>query len=622
MLIHREADGSAESGIQLGCRCISVGFVTDLLRFLRHASVAILTVAAIVTMVPRDVAAQQRNQPQRQLTADSAAGNYLAALLADAKREPAASSLFYREALRADPRNAELLERAFVATLADGNMAEAFRLAERVVQREQANPLAQLTLAVRAFRNRQYVTARGHLNRAGAQGRNPDLPVTLLLAWTHVGTGELKRALEIVDKLNDQRLAVYRNFFGGLMADVAGARQTAGQRFKAAFEAERTTIRVADAHARFEARHGSRDAANAIYAQLAEVPSNKPFIEQTMKGLAAGNAPEPLVQNVPQGAAEVLYGAGDTGGRQGAELTALVYVQLALHLHPQSDIMLATLAENFEAINQYERAVELYGRVDDESGLKLRSTIRAAYALEQLNRGDDAVKRLEEQAARTPTEISVFDALAALHRGKKRWPEAIDASSKAIALVNQPNRQHWNLFYGRGIAYERAKQWPLAEADFKKALELLPDNARTEAERRNRAQVLNYLAYSWVDMGMNIDEAFVMLKRAVELQPRDGYIVDSLGWAYYKLEKYEDAVRELERAVDLRPADPVINDHLGDAFWKVGRRNEARFQWNHARDLKPEPEELEKILKKIEGGLEAVQPAAANQAQPAKPDGG
>jgi Flp pilus assembly protein TadD len=94
-----------------------------------------------------------------------------------------------------------------------------------------------------------------------------------------------------------------------------------------------------------------------------------------------------------------------------------------------------------------------------------------------------------------------------------------------------------------------------------------------------------------------------MIKTAVELRPTDGYIVDSLGWVYYRLGRYEEAVTELERAIELRPADPVINDHLGDAYWKVGRRNEARFQWNHARDLDPEEDELPKILDKIENGL-------------------
>jgi Flp pilus assembly protein TadD len=108
-----------------------------------------------------------------------------------------------------------------------------------------------------------------------------------------------------------------------------------------------------------------------------------------------------------------------------------------------------------------------------------------------------------------------------------------------------------------------------------------------------------------------------MLREAVRLKPRDGYIIDSLGWAYYRLGRYDEAVRELERAIELRPADPVINDHLGDAYWKVGRRLEARFQWNHARDLNPEPEDLQKILHKIEHGMEDEPKPASAGVEPA-----
>jgi Flp pilus assembly protein TadD len=115
--------------------------------------------------------------------------------------------------------------------------------------------------------------------------------------------------------------------------------------------------------------------------------------------------------------------------------------------------------------------------------------------------------------------------------------------------------------------------------------------------------VLNYLGYSWVDQGANLDEAFRMLTKAVELRPNDGYVVDSLGWAHFKLKQYSEATETLERAISLKPADPVLNDHLGDAYWRVDRKTEAHFQWNHARDLSPDPEDLPGILKKIQYGL-------------------
>ncbi len=558
-----------------------------------------------------------RAETERPRPAESFAGNYLAALIASAKKDTAAAAIFYREAHRADPRNAELLERALVAELADGNMTEAFRLADRTVQRDAANPLARAALGVRAIRNRQFATARDHFARGGGAGRRADLTATLLNAWSYVGSGDLKRALELVDRFNEPQLSVYRNFFGGLMADVAGNKAEAGRRLKAAYAAEGVTIRVADAYARWEARHGSRDEALRIYERLSDRLPNQPFVAEAARTLRTTGALDPLINTVPEGAGEVLYNLGSTGGNSGDEMAAAVYLQLAVHLHPRNELAIVQLAETMEQVNQYDRAIELYARIPDGSGLKLRTIIRSAYVLDQMGRTDAAIQKLTDQLKATPDDLELLNGLATIYRSKKRWPEAIATLTRAIELVREPNRNHWNLFYSRGTSHERNKEWPKAEVDLKRALDLLPPDRENS---RSRAQVLNYLAYSWVDQNMNVDQSFEMLRQAVSLtEARDGYIVDSLGWAYYRQGRFEDAVRELERAVELKPSDPVINDHLGDAYWRVGRIDEARFKWGHARDMKPEPEDLERILKKLERGLDV--PAAA-EAQPSRPNGG
>ena len=229
-----------------------------------------------------------------------------------------------------------------------------------------------------------------------------------------------------------------------------------------------------------------------------------------------------------------------------------------------------------------------------------------------MGKTDEAIQRLQAMAAARPHDVDALSALAGLQRSAKKYVEAAATYDKAIAAVGIPQRDNWTLFYFRGICFERSKQWPKAEADFKKALELYPD----------QPLVLNYLGYSWVDQGINLEEAFKMLRRAVELRPNDGYIVDSLGWAHYKLGQYAEATQTLERAISLKPADPVLNDHLGDAYWQVDRRIEARFQWNHARDMGPEPEDLPAILKKIKVGLpETTSNPAAPEAIQA-PSGG
>jgi Flp pilus assembly protein TadD len=181
-----------------------------------------------------------------------------------------------------------------------------------------------------------------------------------------------------------------------------------------------------------------------------------------------------------------------------------------------------------------------------------------------------------------------------------------------IDQLASPTRANWNVFYSRGICNERSKDWPAAEADFKKALELFPD----------RADVLNYLGYSWIDQGVNLDEGMRMIRRAVEQKPDDGYIVDSLGWAYYRLGNFDEAVKHLERAVEIRPEDPTINDHLGDAYWKVGRQLEAKFQWSHAAALKPDPDELKKIEEKLKSGMPDDGPGATAEQKTKSDNGG
>jgi Flp pilus assembly protein TadD len=214
--------------------------------------------------------------------------------------------------------------------------------------------------------------------------------------------------------------------------------------------------------------------------------------------------------------------------------------------------------------------------------------------------------------AAKPDDMEAIIALANIQRERKQYEGCAESYGKAISLLAQPTKANWTTYYFRGICYERAKQWAKAEMDFKEALELYPD----------QPHVLNYLGYSWIDQGIHLDEAMGMIKRSVEQRPDDGYIVDSLGWAYYRLGNYDEAVKNLERAVELKPVDPTINDHLGDVYWKVDRMLEAKFQWSHARDLKPEDDELAKIEQKLKVGLQEDKSNSADTDKQAKRLGG
>ncbi|THD47859.1 MAG: tetratricopeptide repeat protein [Bradyrhizobium sp.] len=535
-------------------------------------------------------------------------GNYLSALVAGDDRDTAAASIFSREALRADPRNIDLIERAFAAALADGDVIDGFPLADRLVGRDPNNSLARLALAARAISQGQYVVARIQL-ASGEAGKAHDVTTTLLTAWSFAGVNDQKRALDALDTIKEPALAVFRDYHAGLIADLLGNGFEAERRLKAAYEADKKTLRLADAYARSLAHHGDIDGAKKVYQEFSALIPTHPVIVAAMADIAAGKPLAPVVHSARDGAAEALYGLGGAGTHQGDELAALIYLRLALYLKPDHDLAAVTVANLFEDLKRANEAIRAYDMVPANSPMRESAEIQSALELDDAGRSDEAMTRMQAIVAAHASDPDAWSAMGSLQRSAKAYEDAAASYDKAIALIGTPQRNQWTLFYFRGICFERAKQWPKAEADFKKALELFPD----------QPQVLNYLGYSWVDQGINLDEAFKMLRRAVELRPNDGYIVDSLGWADFKLGHYQEAADELEKAIDLKPADPVVNDHLGDAYWRVDRKIEAHFQWNHARDMKPEPDDLPNILKKIESGLPDAPIAAVPQQDAAPP---
>ena len=531
---------------------------------------------------------------------DSSVGNYLAALVAGADRDTLAAATFFREALRADPGNTELLERTFVAALSNGDIGEALEFGRRLVQLDAKNGLAHLVLGVEQMHQKHYVAARRQFESGGA-GRERDVTASLLIAWTYVGQGDEKKALAAVDALNDSNLGVFRDYHGALIADLANDTTEATKRFKAAYAADATILRLVDAYARFESRHGDLAEATRAYKTFGEVLPRHPLIESAMADLQENKTLPPLIRNPQDGAAEVLYGLGAAGGRQGDELAAIIYLRLALYLSPDNSLATLSLADLYGRLKQNEQAIDVYGSVPASSPLKANAEIQTGLVLDTLGRGDEALRHLQALVKANPKDVEALTTLGNVYREQKKYAEAIDCYTSAIDGTPEGDKSLWGLLYFRGIGYERAKQWPKAEADFQRALTLYPD----------QPLVLNYLGYSWVDEGVHLDEGLKMLRRAVSLRPEDGFIVDSLGWAHFKLGDIDEAVRELERAVSLKPSDPTINDHLGDAYWRSGRKLEAQFQWNHARDLSPEPDDLARIVEKIKVGLPDDKPPAS-----------
>ena len=546
--------------------------------------------AAFLAAAPTPLAAQQTSA---QSGAISASGSYLAARHAGQQRDGAAAAAYYRAALKRDPSNGELLDRAFLSFLVDGDVDEAVKFAERVAQADKSDRVARLVLGVNSLKRKQYVSARRDLAQS-IRGPITDLTATLLSAWGNLGVNDSKGAIDAIDHLaGPEWYAIFKDLHAGLIYDVAGNQKEAGKRLERAYKLDSTALRVVQAYGSWVSRNRSPKEALTVFETFDKALPRHPLVVEAMDKLKAGEKLPPLVANVQAGAAEALYGLGASLGRRGGEDLGLVYLQLSLFLSPNHPLALLSLADLYEALKKPELAIKIYDRVPTNSPLHRNAAIQMAANLDSLDRADEAQKHLEALIKQNPDDLETVMALGNVLRGHKKFAECANVYSKGASAIQKPEKSNWVVFYFRGICYERSKQWAKAEADLTKALELFPD----------QPHVLNYLGYSWIDQGIKLDEGMEMIKKAVQQRPDDGYIVDSLGWAYYRVGNYEEATKQLERAIELKPEDPTINDHLGDAYWRVGRVLEARFQWAHARDLKPDAEDLPKIEEKLKEGL-------------------
>jgi tetratricopeptide (TPR) repeat protein len=572
----------------------------------RHAAV----IGAVVMLsLPAAHAAPAPNQ--QDVLSDNAAGNYLAARHAGVERDAAAAASYYLNVLKSDPHNPDLLSHAFLSVLTDGDVDQAAKLADKLLQVDHNDRIARLVLGVRALKQRQYGLARQDFSQS-VHGPVTDLTAALLSAWATYGSGDVHGAVDEMDRLSGPDwYGIFKDLHAGLMLDLAHKKDAAGKRYASAYKADSTALRTVQAYGRYLSRNGGKDAALQVYHDFdAQLPDH-PLIQQEIKQISDGAKLPPLVDSAQGGAAEALYGIGASIGRRGGEDLALVYLQLALYLEPTHGMALLSLADLYETLKKPDLAIKVYEHIPESSPLARSAQIQSAIDLDALERTDEAKKRLDHVIADHPKDTEALMALGNVDRGRKDFAGCADAYGKAIATIPEPKKANWVMFYFRGICYERADQWSNAEADMKKALELFPD----------QPLVLNYLGYSWVDKGLHLEEGMDMIRKAVEQRPDDGYIVDSLGWAYFRTGNYDEAVKNLERAVLLKPDDPTINDHLGDAYWRVGRTLEAHFQWAQAKDFKPEPDELATLDKKLKDGLPPDNSPSSADALKGKKDG-
>jgi tetratricopeptide (TPR) repeat protein len=575
--------------------------VKDLLRHVAASGLVVLALAA-------PAAADQLP------SSASTFGNYLSGQQALQELNTPDAAQFFQAALANSTDNPTVVDRAFVAFAADGQIDAAVDAAKRALVLEPGNEMARLVVAAAAFKERRYDAAVADLGKLSSDTFE-GVTGSILKSWALAGSGKVDEAFHSLDQIADGGLEEFLVFHRAVMADVAGRQDDAIKYITQAHDADPYTADVVEAYARILGNAGQFDKAIDAIVGFEQQGLSHPVITEVQQALANKQRPGPYAESVQAGAAEMFHSVGVAFARQNTNDIALVLLRLGQYLNPKNENIPLVIGQLYDGANQQALADKVYDAIPDSSPMKATATVRVADNLDALGDRPEALKRLSDIVQQDPNDVDAISVLGDLLRTDKQYQAAADAYSKALAVTGGSTPGDWRFYYVRGIAYERANQFPLAEKDFLKALALAP----------NQPQVLNYLGYSWVDKGMNLNQALGMIQKAVTASPQDGYIIDSLGWAYYRLGRYDDAVTELEQAVILRPNDPEINDHLGDAYWRVGRKLEAHFQWNVAYSLDKDGDVKKRVAPKLTGGLDAapkdgesapeITPVAGDQAQ-------
>ncbi|WP_444454366.1 tetratricopeptide repeat protein [Rhodobacter capsulatus] len=523
-------------------------------------------------------------------------GAYLAAQAAAMDNNYAEATKYYQRLLADDPTDGRVQEGLLISLLSLGDVDAARDLAAQMVKAEKPSQVAVLVMLADAAKSGNFAAGDALLAKGGDAGQ---LVSGLYKAWALAGSGKMSEAMEAFDKLGkidglDGFAGYHRALASALVGDYESAEAIFSGKYADYFNSTRRGI-LAHVQVLSQLERDQDAIALIDKAYGAALP---PEIAAIRKQLEAGETlPFTRIGSARDGVAEVFQSVALALNADSLPGFALIHARLALWLQPD-DVDAALLAADIlETQDQFDLAIAAYAEIGPDNPAFYAAELGRAQAMVSAGRSDAAIEVLEQLSRTHPDLPNAWSSLGDTLRREERYAEAAKAYDKAIALNGEPRPEDWGLWYSRAIAQERSGAWKEAEKGFREALKLSPD----------QPAVLNYLGYSYVEKRENLKEALEMIEKAVAGRPDDGYITDSLGWAYYRLGRYDEAVAQMEKAVELTPADPLLNDHLGDVYWAVGRSREAEFQWRRALNLGPADDlDLNRVRRKLEVGLDVV----------------
>ncbi|MFV0626903.1 MAG: tetratricopeptide repeat protein [Alphaproteobacteria bacterium] len=532
-------------------------------------------------------------------------GTYLAGRVAHLRRDFNTAADFYEKFLEQNPDDKELVSKIYIILASEGRISEASVYAKESIKNGDKNNFTYIIVAVDEINQKQYAQALETIKNLQGQVYEEFIN-PLMAAWAYVGEGKKEEALASLNNLSkDKSFRALYNFHAGMINDYFNDVEAANKNYGVIVDEASTemSFRSLQIITNFYIRNGEKEKAVELVSKYYD---DKLMVDMLKKLSASVKNSDPektkrIIVNAQDGLAEALFNITTVlrQGPVGVDL-AHVFICLSIYSNQNYDLAKLLLADILESRGMYGAANAQYDSIEKDSLLYYTAQLKKSNNYTMMQEYGKSEKILREMSRDNPDDYNVLLGLADSLRMQENFKEAIKYYNDAIKTLPEVTNDNWTAFYALGVAYDRNGDWENAEGNLKKAIEL----------SQNHYLVLNYLGYSWIVHDKNVEEAFSMLIDAYTQAPNDGHIVDSLGWAFYKLGKYDEATKYLEKASDLEPGNALINEHLGDAYFRKGRKIEATFQWKHAIVLKEDIEEvdIEKAKTKINEGMPYEEP--------------
>ena len=543
---------------------------------------------------------RDKNNNETYLSTNSLYGAYLAGRVANIRNDFPIAVEYYKIVLDKKPDSSEINNWLYVLMTASGNLEEAATYAQKEIDNKKFGVMAPLVVASYAFKHDDFARVHQVLKVQNDKVYH-QLVYPFLEAWAYVGENKELEALQTLDKIVNKGsdIQTLKLFHKGLIYDYFNQPEEANKQFAEIIKTfpQEMSFRKLEVIADFYIRRNMTEQAELLTKKFVNDSSLSVLLADIKERVKNKKSkPDVAIDTVQKGVADIMFNLNVMFRLAKLDnMFAVLFNGMSIYLNPDYDATKISMASVLEGNGFYEIANDYYRKVKPDSGYYYIAQTRIILKQHKNKKLSDAEKTLADLLKVYPNDAQLWSEYGNILSSLDDYSGAINAYKKSLSLLPENDKNNWSIFYALGVTYDQNGEKDKGEDILLKALEMSDRDAI----------VLNYIGFSWLEEGKNIDEAGNMIYEAYNKYPLDGHIIDSLGWLFYRIGNYEKAVEYLEQASDMNPANAVISDHLGDAYWMNGRKNEALFQWNHSLVLKEDADMTnhKTIKAKAENGL-------------------